>query len=242
MLHDAVLIMGPKHRERLSRSPRALRNFLKRIETYRIPLILLAQTGRLPGFFHSPSLSMLIPVACSSLDPFLLESRLVGLLREKLERRTARYGVLVERAGRGILITGESGIGKTTCALALAGFGYRFVADDRVVLEEDGEGRLYGCSHELIRRCIYLEERGVVDAAEVIGTAMTCEGAILYVNAELIREAADRHHEGCTHDDSITIMGVRLPHVHVPVHPDPRETARRVDRAAGTASAAELVP
>jgi HPr kinase/phosphorylase len=108
------------------------------------------------------------PVFASRYDPSLIHSRLIGLLREVGERRVMVHGVLIRVWGRGVLLMGESGIGKTVSGLSLMHSGNRWVADDAVILEGRGDA-LYGRGHERTRDWIALRGRGILRAEELLG-------------------------------------------------------------------------
>lgn len=106
-------------------------------------------------------------VFASRYDPSLIHSRLTGLLREMGERRIMVHGVLIRVLGVGILLMGESGIGKTAAGLSLMQSGNRWVADDAVILEGKGDA-LYGRGHERTRDWIAVRGRGILRAEELL--------------------------------------------------------------------------
>jgi len=108
------------------------------------------------------------PVFASRYDPSLIHSRLIGLLREMGERRVMVHAVLVRVLDRGVLLMGESGIGKTAIGLSLMHSGNRWVADDAVILEGRGDA-LYGRGHERTRDWIAVRGRGILRAEELLG-------------------------------------------------------------------------
>jgi HPr kinase/phosphorylase len=78
------------------------------------------------------------------------------------------HGVLIQLSGQGILITGDSGIGKTACGLELAGRGGYWIADDAVILEGRGN-HLYGRGHRRTRKWVAVRGRGILDARDLLG-------------------------------------------------------------------------
>ena len=90
---------------------------------------------------------------------------------------TTLHGALVDVEGMGVLLLGRSGIGKSECALELVRRGHRLVADDVVVLERDGEGRLFGESPELIRHHMELRGIGIVYLPDLFGPEAVGERA-----------------------------------------------------------------
>jgi len=132
------------------------------------PCLLLVASSSIPPFLTGLSRRFRFPVLASSLEAPLLESRLTGLLREHRDGIRRVHGCLAVTAGAGILITGESGAGKTTAALRLAGeTGGAWVADDAVELVRR-EGTLCGRAPACIRGLVAAPGRGVIRAAGLL--------------------------------------------------------------------------
>jgi len=122
----------------------------------------------MPAFFQDYSERTGTPGFASEFDEWLLQSRLTGLLREIGQRRVMVHGSLILLAGRGVLLTGESGIGKTAAALAAMHSDNRWVADDAVVLQARGNF-LYGRGHIRTRDWVAVRGRGILRSAELLG-------------------------------------------------------------------------
>jgi hypothetical protein len=127
-----------------------------------------SESNELPDDLRRFSEAEGIPVFSSCYDASLLKSRLIGLLREKGGRRIMCHGVLIQLSGQGILITGDSGIGKTACSLELASRGGYWIADDAVILEGRGD-HLYGRGHRRTKKWIAVRGRGILDARDLLG-------------------------------------------------------------------------
>lgn len=165
------------------------------------------------------------PVFSSRYDDSLLHSRLTGLLRERGERRIMVHGVLVRVRGLGVLLLGESGIGKTACGLALMENVNRWVADDAVVLEGRGDA-VYGRGHRRTGGWIAVRGRGVLQAAELLGTGRLLQETRVDVLVRLVR-GSDRN--AVQKGDSFQEMvGVSLPCRDLAADVDPRRAAERV--------------
>jgi serine kinase of HPr protein (carbohydrate metabolism regulator) len=152
-----------------------------------------------------------IPVFTSCYDASLLKSRLIGLLREKGRRQIMLHGVLIRLSGQGILITGDSGIGKTACSLELVNRGSRWIADDAVILKGRGDF-LYGRGHHRTRKWIAVRGRGILDAHDLLGAEAvrdeTRVNAIIRFVRKTGKDSAARADEGRS---MISIVGVPLP-------------------------------
>lgn len=147
----------------------------------------IALTGRvIPASFQDYSERTGTPGFASDLDEWLLQSRLTGLLREMVRRQVMVHGSLILLAGRGVLLTGESGIGKTSAALAAMHSDNRWVADDAVVLQARGN-LLYGRGHIRTRDWIAVRGRGILRSAELLGADRLSGEARVDLVVRLIR-------------------------------------------------------
>jgi serine kinase of HPr protein (carbohydrate metabolism regulator) len=195
-------------------------------------------------FLRQFSERMEMPIFSSCYDDALLHSRLTGLLRERGERQVMVHGVLVRVWGLGVLLLGESGIGKTACGLALMGKGNRWVADDAVVLEGRGDA-VYGRGHRRTAGRIAVRGRGVCRAADLLGPGQILQETRVDV---LIRLVRGTERNGEQEGESFREMvGVSLRCRDLAADVDPRRVAERVTdyvrrlsvKSVGYAAAAE---
>ncbi len=145
---------------------------------------------------------------------------LISGLRNYLSPRITRHGVLVEIYGEGVLIYGESGVGKSETAIELIKRGHRLIADDAVEIKRMGVQRLVGSAPELIRHYMELRGIGVVDVRQLFGVASVKDQADvdLVVNLEPWRDGAVYDRLGLE-ELHTTILGVDVPAVTIPVKP-----------------------
>ena len=145
---------------------------------------------------------------------------LISLLRSALAPRLTMHGVLVEVSGEGLLITGDSGVGKSETALELIKRGHRLIADDAVEVRRINRTTLIGTAPELIRYYMELRGIGVINARHIFGMgAVKPESEVdLVVNFELWDDgkAYDRLGLETEYTD---ILGVNVPMVTIPVRP-----------------------
>jgi len=141
------------------------------------------------------------------------------------------HGTLVEVAGVGVLLLGPSGIGKSECAIELVVRGYRFVADDVVLLARDGEGTLIGEAHDLVRHYMEIRGLGIVHVPSLFGARAVAERTRVDLVVEL--EAWGAHEVDRVGIDRIhhALAGLDIPAVRVPVAPG-RNVATMVEVAA----------
>ena len=147
-------------------------------------------------------------------------ANVISSLHVHLAPRTTMHGVLVEVHGEGLLLTGDSGIGKSETALELIKRGHRLIADDAVDIRKVGKSSLIGTAPELIRYYMELRGIGVVDVRHIYGVgAVKPEGPIdLVVNLEVWEDGKMYDRLGLI-DESAEILGVTVPSVTVPVRP-----------------------
>ena len=145
---------------------------------------------------------------------------LITGLRNHLAPRITRHGVLVEIYGEGVLIFGESGVGKSETAIELIKRGHRLIADDAVEIKQMGVNQLVGNAPELIRHYMELRGIGVVDVRRLFGVSSIKDSANidLVINLEPWRDGAvyDRLGLEELHTD---ILGINVPSVTIPVKP-----------------------
>lgn len=172
-----------------------------------------------------------IPVLATPTESTPFIKKLTAYLDERLAVRLHLHSVLMDVFGLGVLITGESGIGKSECALDLLDRGHRLVADDVVELKRMGE-TLVGSCPELTRDHMELRGLGVINIKDLYGVSSIrlSQGIELIVNLERWDPAREYERLGLG-GEAREILGVRLPQVRMPVAPG-RNTAILVEVAA----------
>ena len=148
------------------------------------------------------------------------QADLIGALHRYLAPHMTTHGVLVEVYGEGVLITGDSGIGKSETALELIKRGHRLIADDAVEIRRIGKDLLEGTAPGLIRYYMELRGIGVINVRHIYGIgAVKPETNIdMVVALEPWQDGKAYDRLGLTNETD-TILGVELPKVTVPVRP-----------------------
>ena len=159
-------------------------------------------------------------VFITSEDTSEFQAGLISSLRSHLAPRTTVHGVLVEIYGEGVLLTGDSGIGKSETALELIKRGHRLIADDAVEIKKVGRDRLVGDAPEMIRYYMELRGIGVVNVRRIygIGAVKPESGIDLVVHLEPWEEGKAYDRLGLTSESEV-ILGVEIPRVTIPVRP-----------------------
>jgi HPr kinase/phosphorylase len=120
----------------------------------------------------------------SSFDEAYLLSRITGLIREKILKTVVMHGVLVNLYGLGLLITGDAGVGKTTCGLALAKKGHIWIADDLIEVVKKGR-ILYGRGYGSAGNVVALRDEGMVECRSYPGISRVASESPLQLWCEL---------------------------------------------------------
>ncbi len=147
-------------------------------------------------------------------------SSLISALKVYLAPRITRHGVLVEVYGEGLLLLGESGIGKSEAAVELLKRGHRLIADDAVEIKKASSKKLFGTAPELIRHYIELRGIGVINVAKLFGMAAVKDSADIDLIINIVPwrdgEVYDRLGLESQYTD---ILGVKVPSLTIPITP-----------------------
>jgi serine kinase of HPr protein (carbohydrate metabolism regulator) len=133
-----------------------------------IVFLILADSLSIPASLKNISADRGIHVAASKYNEHYLRSLLQALLREKFQSTISVHGVILEAKGKGVLITGASGIGKTTAALKTITKEDYWVADDIAVIKRNNRGELIAGGHKKIRNYIHTEVTGIVPVCNLL--------------------------------------------------------------------------
>ena len=154
------------------------------------------------------------------MDTSDFQARVIFLLHNYLAPRLTTHGVLVDVYGEGLLLMGDSGIGKSETALELIKRGHRLVADDAVEIKLIGENTLVGSAPEIIRYYMELRGIGVINVRHIYGV-----GAVLPSSSIDLVVMMEHWVDGKPYDrlglesETEEILGVKIPRVTIPVTP-----------------------
>ena len=153
-------------------------------------------------------------------DTSTIVSTIISYLNSAMAPRITRHGVLMELYGQGMLLIGESGIGKSEAAVELVKRGHRLVADDAVEIRRISGNTLIGTAPELIRNYIELRGIGIVNVAKLFGMGAVREDKKIDLVVNIVpwntQEVYDRLG---LEDQHMDILGVKVPMYTIPITP-----------------------
>ena len=219
--HDWPQVVGlteMSYLESLSEDVR--RERLEAFFAYRIPCLIICR-GMMPS---DDMLELAAAYDVALLRTEIVTTRFVAQAMNYLNRclapRATLHGVLVDVYGMGVLITGESGVGKSEAALELVRRGHQLVADDVVDVCRITENRLIGESPEIVRHFMEIRGIGIIDIKAMYGISavLTNKTIDLVIHLEAWKEKKAYDRLGLS-EDFTTIMDVRVPQLVLPVRP-----------------------
>ncbi len=161
-----------------------------------------------------------VPILKTAIRTSEFSASLIAYLTTSLAPRITRHGVLVEVYGEGMLILGDSGIGKSETAIELVKRGHRLIADDAVEISRVSAKTLVGTAPELIRYYIELRGIGIVDVRRLfgMGSVKATERIDLVINLEHW-DPEKMYDRFGLEEEFENILGINVPALTIPVHP-----------------------
>ncbi len=186
-----------------------------------IPAALIFARGlAVPDFVLELAAKYGVPVLGSEETTSALSAALISFLNLHLAPRITRHGVLVEVYGEGILILGESGVGKSETAIELIKRGHRLIADDAVEIRRPSSKTLVGSAPDNIRHFIELRGIGIVNASRIfgVGAVKLTEKIDMVIKMEPwdVNKVYDRMG---LEEERLEILGITVPSLTIPVKP-----------------------
>ena len=193
------------------------RERLERYFSYQIPCIIIARGMDCPEELLAQAQAHEVPLYRTKAETSAFTSKAITYLAEVLAPRVTQHGVLVDVFGVGVLITGESGVGKSECALELIKRGHLLVADDVVDIARVGH-KLRGESPEIVRDFMELRGIGIVDIKLIfgIGAVMRRKTIDMVIHLEFWTPGKDYDRLG-NKEQTMDILGIPVPLINVPV-------------------------
>ena len=228
-----VLIFGESEIRFLESLDTTLRaKALREALTLNFPCVIVTGGFALPDEVAVEAERAGLPVIRTAVPTPTAIAKLTTILEDSLAERTILHAVLMDILGLGVLIVGESGIGKSECALDLIVRGHRLIADDTVEIRRRAETVLIGTCPELTRHHMELRGLGLINVKDLFGIASTRSSKRVELVVQLERWDPAREYDRLGLDDiTYEVLGVRIPLIRMPVAPG-RSVAILVEVAA----------
>ena len=191
-----------------------------RLFSYKFPALLIARGLEVDEMCLSMAKKHNVTILRSQDATGVVITTIITYLKNALAPRLTRHGVLVEVYGEGILLMGDSGIGKSEAAVELLKRGHRLIADDAVEIRKIDNNLLVGTAPELIRNYIELRGIGIINVAKLFGMgAVRTENEInLVVN--IVPWNTQEVYDRLGLEQHFTeILGVKIPMNTIPITP-----------------------
>lgn len=225
--HDAhfdparVQFIGLSEMEYIKSLPKE--KMLERIEaltSQKPPVIIITRNFNVPDGFLQLAEKYKVPVLRTAESTSSCMATLIYFLGTQLAERITRHGVLVEVYGEGVLIVGDSGVGKSETAVELIKRGHRLIADDAVEIRKASAKTLVGSAPDNIRHFIELRGIGIINARRLFGMGAVKLTEKINMVVQLEPWDPEKVYDRMGLDNEyIEIMDIKVPLTVVPVKP-----------------------
>ena len=201
-----------------SLSAAARRDALAKCFTAELPCLLVTGGAEIAPEVVTEGERANVPILRTPVPTAAAIGKLTAVLEDRLAHREIIHGVLIDILGLGVLIVGESGIGKSECALDLVVRGHRLVADDTVEVRRRSESIVIGACPELTRHHMEVRGLGLINIRDLFGVASTRTSKRIELVVQLDRWDTGREYDRLGLDEaSYDLMGLKVPLIKMPV-------------------------
>jgi len=195
-------------------------NAFKTIFKFDLPCIFVTGENKLDDELVAIATEHHVSVILTPLETTKFVYFISDFLDDHFAPQTVLHGSFVDVDGIGVLITGRSGIGKSEIALDLVERGHRLVADDVVMVTRKGEGILMGAGSDVVKHYMEIRGLGLIDVRSIFGIRSIRFQKRIEIIVELQewRNDIEYTRTGLDHEN-ISILGVSLPHIKLPIVP-----------------------
>lgn len=191
-----------------------------RLMDYGVPAIIFCRGIEVTPGFKKLAIEKNVPIFSTDLETCVLISEIVRRLRVELAPRISIHGVLVEICGEGVLITGDSGVGKSEAALELIKRGHRLVSDDVVEIKKVSDSTLVGSAPDVTRHFIELRGIGIIDVKTLFGVQSVKDKQAISLVIHLEDWVKDKEYDRLGLEDTYTeYLGNKVPVQNIPIRP-----------------------
>ena len=201
-------------------SPNERRVIFDQLFSYKFPALLVARNLEVSEQCLEMAQKHNVSILRSHEATSTIVSAVITYLKDALAPRITRHGVLMEIYGEGVLLVGESGIGKSETAVELLKRGHRLIADDAVEIRKSTRKALLGTAPELIRNYVELRGIGIINVAKLFGMgAVKLENEINLVVNIVPWNPQEVYDRLGLEDQYMDILGIKIPMNTIPVTP-----------------------
>ena len=200
--------------------PEVRKKSIAELLSYRFPALILTRgQDAFPEMMEiAPNYG--IPILRTEESTSVFIAKMMAFLNLQLAPRITRHGVLIEIYGEGVMIMGESGVGKSETAIELVKRGHRLIADDAVEIRKASNITLVGSAPDNIRHFLELRGIGIVNARHLFGIGAVKMSEKIDMVVEMEQWNPEKTYDRMGLDTHyMTILGVKVPLLNIPVKP-----------------------
>lgn len=182
------------------------------------PVVIIARNLEIPKEMIDAADEKQVAILRSKASTSRLSGEISSYLDSRLAERTSVHGVLMDIYGMGVLIQGDSGIGKSETGLELVKRGHRLVADDRVDIYAKDEVTLWGEPAEILRHLLEIRGVGIIDVMSLYGASAVKDSSQVQIAVYLENYDTQKTFDRLGNDtEEMEVAGVRIPRIRIPV-------------------------
>ena len=216
---ERIQLLGMKEWSYLVAMPAQNRyQVLKKMFLPETPAVIVARGLVVPEEMLRAARECKIAILTSRTATSRLSGELSSYLDSRLAKRTSVHGVLMDIYGMGVLIQGDSGIGKSETGLELVKRGHRLVADDRVDVFARDEMTLWGEPAEILRHLLEIRGVGIIDVMSLYGASAVKDSSQVQIAVYLENYTKEQTYDRLGNNaEEIEFCGVTIPRIRIPV-------------------------
>ena len=216
---ERIQLLGMKEWSYLVTMPSKNRyQVLKKMFLSETPAVIVARGLVVPEEMLKAARECGVAILTSRTSTSRLSGQLSSYLDSRLAERTSVHGVLMDIYGMGVLIQGDSGIGKSETGLELVKRGHRLVADDRVDIYAKDEMTLWGEPAEVLKHLLEIRGVGIIDVMSLYGASAVKDSSQVQLAVYLENYGIDKEFDRLGNNpEELEISGVTVPRIRIPV-------------------------
>ena len=214
-------VMGNVEMSYLGKLPETERRItFDRLFSYKFPALLIARDMQPDEACMAMAKKHNVTILGTREATSTIVSSIIAYLRASLAPSITRHGVLMEVYGEGILLTGESGMGKSETAVELLKRGHRLIADDAVEIKKVAGNILVGTAPELIQNYIELRGIGIINVAKLYGMGSVKSENQIDLVVNIVPWNNQEHYDRLGLEEQyMELLGVKIPMYTIPITP-----------------------